>query len=467
MTMTATEWQAWRLDQRINRAGLPIDRGLVLGAITIDAEHRRRLIERACDLTGLDNPNSRDQLLEWLNGEDIEVDALRKADVAKLQGGELTDVVREVLTIRAELAKSSVKKYHALVEATGDDGRLRGCFQFNGAARTGRWAGRLFQPQNLPRGTLSADEVGAARDVIALGDYDFAAGLYPSVSDTLVSCIRSVIAAPEGKKLVVADFSSIETVVTAWAAECNSLLDVFRTGSDAYKQFAARLFNIDYAKVTKAQRQYTKPIVLGCCYMLGARGLVAYAEGYGVAMTEDEAKRAVATYRDQYPEIVRLWHELANAASLAIEHPGKAYKARKFVFKIEGDFLLLKLPSGRKLAYYKPAINPDGRYGAEITYMGNDGAHRWDRIGTHPGKITENLIQAIARDLLVAAMFNAAADPGLEIVGHVHDEIICLADEDDDTALDRLLGYMRAMPEWAGDAPIGAAGWQGAFYRKD
>jgi DNA polymerase len=293
MTMTEREWQAWHLDAEINRRGLPIDLNLVQAAIAIDTENRDRLIARAMELMGIENPNSRDQFLGWLRGEEVEVDALRKADVTALRAGDLEPHVREALEIRAELSKSSTKKYYALAGATGSDGRLRGCFQFNGAARTGRWAGRLFQPQNLPRGTIKPDHIGTARAAVKIGDYDLLATIYESVSDVLVSCVRTAIAAPPGKALVVADYASIETVMIAWAAECPSLLDVFCSGRDAYKDMAARLFKIPYDRVSKDQRNYAKPIVLGCGYMLGAKGMIAYAKGYGVEMSEAEVSAPI------------------------------------------------------------------------------------------------------------------------------------------------------------------------------
>lgn len=466
MTMTAYEWQAWQLDAEINRRGLPIDLDLVRAAIAIDTEHREQLTGRAMELMGIANPNSRDQFLDWLRGEEVDIDTLRKADVAALRAGELEPHVREALEIRADLSKSSTRKYHALADATGDDGRLRGCFQFNGAARTGRWAGRLFQPQNLPRGSIKPEYLGTARAAIKTADHDLLAAMYGSVSNVLVSCVRTAIAAPSGQMLVVSDYASIETVMIAWSAECPALLDVFRTGRDAYKDMAARLFRIPYDQVSKEQRNYAKPIVLGCGYMLGARGMIAYAKGYGVEMTEADAESAVAAYREGYPEVVHFWRLLDAAARRAIENPGKVYKAGRFRFKVEGDFLFLRLPSERKLAYYQPAINPDGRYGPEITYMGRDFGNAWDRIATHPGKICENIIQAIARDLLVEGLFQANRDPALEIVGHVHDEILALADEDDEGALDRLMAAMRRMPAWAEDAPVCAAGWTGPFYCK-
>jgi DNA polymerase len=466
MTMTEREWQAWHLDAEINRRGLPIDLDLVQAAIAIDTENRGRLMARAMELMGIENPNSRDQFLDWLRGEEVDVDTLRKADVASLRAGDLEPHVREALEIRSELSKSSTKKYYALADATGSDGRLRGCFQFNGAARTGRWAGRLFQPQNLPRGTIKPDFIGTARASVKTGDFDLLDTLYESVSDVLVSCVRTAIAAPPRKALVVADYASIETVMIAWAAECPTLLDVFRSGRDAYKDMAARLFKIPYDRVSKEQRNYAKPIVLGCGYMLGAKGMIAYAQGYGVEMTEADAQAAVAAYRDGYPEVAQFWRLLDAAARRAIENPGKIYKAGRFRFKVEADFLLLRLPSERKLAYYKPEINPGGRYGPEITYMGRDYGNTWDRINTHPGKICENVIQAVARDLLVDGLFHASGDIALEIVGHVHDEILALADADDEGALDRLMDAMRRMPAWAADAPVGAAGWIGQFYCK-
>ena len=467
MTMNSNEWAIWRLDQKINRAGLPIDLGLVHAAIAIDTDHRERLTARAAELMGIDNVNSRDQFIEWLAGEDVEVVTLRKADVAAMLDQEYPENVVEALQIRAELSKSSTKKYYSLADATGTDGRLRGCFQFNGAARTARWAGRLFQPQNLPRGNVKPEHIDTAREVVATGDYEFTSAMFGGVGDLLASCIRTVIAAPKGKQLVVADYSSIETVMIAWAAQCPALLAVFREGRDAYKDMAVRLFKVPYDKVTKAQRTYTKPIVLGCGYMLGAKGLVAYAQGYGVTMTEDEAAAAVRAYREGYPEVVTFWHTLDRAAKHVIANPGKVAKVGRFAFKVEGEFLFLKLPSGRKLAYHKPEIDPNGRYGPEITYMGVEFGHKWDRQSTHPGKITENIIQAVARDLLVEGLLNTDADGGLEIVGHVHDEILALADENDTTAVDRLIAAMCKLPAWAADAPVGAAGWAGPYYKKD
>lgn len=464
--MTAREWQGWQLDAAINRRGLPIDRALVAGAIQIDAAHRKALTARASTLMGIDNPNSRAQFLAWLQGEHIEVQTLRKAEVAALRADAQSDPVREALEIRAELSKTSVHKYQVLAAATASDGRLRGCFQFHGAARTGRWAGRLFQPQNLPRGSLAPEALDTARAALKLGDHAFVAASYGSVSDVLVSCVRTAIAAPEGKQLVVADYASIETVMLAWAAQCEALLSVFRQGRDAYKDMASRLFKVPYGSVSKAQRTYAKPIVLGCGYMLGARGMIDYAAGYGVRMSEHEAAAAVAAYREGYPEIVQFWRLLEAAARRAIEHPGKVFKAHRFRFKREGAFLLLALCSGRKLAYYQPAINLEGRFGPEITYMGRDYGSRWERIATHAGKLCENLIQAIARDLLLEGLFHAEATPGLEVVGHVHDEILALADAQDDAALDRLTHAMGQMPAWAADAPVHAEGWSGSFYCK-
>ena len=298
------------------------------------------------------------------------------------------------------------------------------------------------------------------------GDLEWVTALYPNVSDVLASCVRTAIAAPAGRQLIVADYASIETVMIAWAAECPALLNVFRSGRDAYKDMAARLFKIDYTAVTREQRAYAKPIVLGCGYMLGARGMIAYAKGFGISMTDAEAEVAVAAYREGYPEVVRFWHLLDAAARRAIENPGRVFKAGRFRFKADGEFLLLRLPSERKLAYYQPAINPDGRFGPEITYMGRDYGNRWDRIHTHPGKLCENIIQAVARDLLVQGLFNACAEPRLEVVGHVHDEIIALADVDDATAREGLRDCMRRIPGWAGDAPVDASAWAGPFYCK-
>lgn len=467
--MPAHEWALWALDQRINDRGLPVDRALVDAALRVDAGNRERLMARAREITGLANPNSREQLLAWLSDQGVEAEALTRADVDELISREgLTPEALEMLSIRRQLARTSVQKFQALARATGDDGRVRGCFQFYGA-RTGRWAGRIFQPQNIARGALPTPEAMAtAREAVLTGDAEFVGMAYDDdVTEVLASLIRPAIRAPEGRKLVVADYSSIESVMVAWAAGAGNMLDVFRDGRDIYKDFASRLFGVGYEAVTKKQRQFAKPAVLGAVYMLGARGLRAYAKNYGVELTDTEADRHIRTFREAYPAIPRFWARLADAAFACAAKDGATARVGAFLFRREGLWLFIDLPGGRSLAYRRPRIElVEGR--EAVCYDGVDNcARKWGRLTTHPGKLTENIVQAIARDVLKAGLTRAAADPGLAVVGHVHDEIIAEADADDEPALARLIGHMTAPIGWCADAPIRAAGWEGCFYRKD
>jgi DNA polymerase len=471
--LPAHEWASWARDQIINDRGLPVDVEFVHAAIKVDEANRAELLARASELTGLANPNSRAQLLGWLEGRGFPSETLRKNDVVDLlERDNLPADVREALTIRAELAKTSVTKYETMRDAAVG-GRLRGCFQFAGAGRTWRWAGRLIQPQNLPRGNLAPEHVLTARDVVLSGDAGLVRSIYGSVADVLSSLVRPAIKPPPGKVIVADDFSSIETVVLAWAADCESLLDVFRSGRCAYREMATRVFGCHYGDVDKAQRQYAKPIVLGCGYYLGAPGLVDYATQYRVDMTLDQAKAAVFAYRDAYPEIVRYWHRLDAAFRWAVTRARNGQAAtvgacrfRKVVDRA-GSWVAIDLPSGRSLWYYDPRII-DGKFGPGVTYLGVDSlTKKWRRQETHPGKVTENIVQAVARDLLDHALANLEGTPGHEIFGHVHDEILDLVDEEfGEVALDQCTAAMADLPYWF-DAPLGAKGSVLPFYMKD
>lgn len=462
------EWALWALDQRINDRGLPIDRELVEAAMKVDADNRAALLARAREITGLANPNSRDQLLAWLTRQGVEIEALTRADVDGLIDREgLTPEVVEMLEIRRQLARSSVSKYQAIARAMGDDRRVRGCFQFHGA-RTGRWAGRIVQPQNFSRGSLPTPKaMETARGIVLAGSAWLVETAYGDVSAVLASLVRAAIRAPEGRKLVVADYASIESVMVAWAAGEATMLEVFRARRDIYKDFATKLFGVPYDAVTKAQRQAAKPAVLGAVYMLGARGLRAYARNHGVELSEETARTHIRAFREAYPAIPRFWDRLAEAAFLCAERDGAQARVGAFLFHRVGEWLFIGLPGGRALAYRNPRVELVGER-ETVCYDGVDSyTHKWVRLTTHPGKLTENIVQAIARDVLKAGLMRANADPGLEIVGHVHDEIIALADADDAGALDRLIRAMTEPVDWCPDAPIRAEGWEGVFYRKD
>lgn len=463
-----SEWALWHLDQRINQRGLPVDLALVRGAMAVDAVNRERATEAVKDLTGIANPGSRNQLLSWLASQDVTPEDLTAGTVkGLLSDDELPERVREVLEHRQQLAASSTAKYEALARATGDDGRLRGTLKFYGA-HTGRWSGQLFQPQNLPRGNLSALDVETARAIVREGDIELLTLLYPNHSQVLGSLVRSAIVAPPGKMLVVADLSSIESVVLAWCAESQYLLDLFRSGRDPYTDFATLLFNIPYDQVTKQQRNLCKPATLGGGFGLGGPGLQAYAAGFGLVLTAEQASEQVRTFRAAYPDIPALWQALTTATFRAVAQPGIARYVSRCRYHVARGYLWCELPSGRFLAYRSPRVVTTATQWGEreqLSYLAREGKHI--RVNTFHGKLVENVVQAIARDILAEGLRRACADPGLEVVGSVHDEIICMADQDDAGALERLLGHMTAVPAWADGLPLKAAGWTGGVYRKD
>jgi DNA polymerase bacteriophage-type len=463
------EWRRWHLDQRINDRGLPIDLDLVRGALDIDENVRADLVARMREITGVENPNSRAQLIAWLGTHGVDTPTLTKQSVRDLLGLPQEDVVAELLRARLDLAKSSNTKYLAVERACDHDRRLRGCLQFMGASRTWRWAGRILQPQNLPQGNIEPALMPGAIDLVTRRDVESLDAIFGQPSGVLSSLIRATIRAPEGKMLVAADYASIESIVLAWVADCERLLDVFRSGRDVYRDFATALYRIEYDAVTKAQRKFSKPATLGCGYLLGARGLVAYADAMGVPMSEPEAKRCVATFRDTYHEIPALWQRLDEAARECIA-TGKPTSAGKIAFEWSRPFLRMILPSGRAISYLRPSIikveNEWGPPRSTIAYQGKDRTGAWGLVYTHPGKLTENAVQALARDLLAGGLEQSEA-AGVPVILHVHDEIVGEVDAGDTGALARLQSALAAPPAWAPDMPLKTSGFASAFYRKD
>ena len=460
--MPEREWSAWHQDQRINDTGMPIDRTLVESIQAIANTHQEQTTATVQALTGIDNPNSRNQLIDWIVARGVDVGDLQAATVRDLLADELPNDVRELLEHRQQLSRSSLAKFAALDRATCADDRLRGAFQFAGAGRTGRWAGRIFQPQNLPRPSIDDDEIATARELVKTVDAETMTMAYTDVSGVLSSLIRSAIAAPEGKLLAVADYASIETIMIAWCAESEYLLDLYRQGLDPYIDFATKIYKIPYERVTKQQRSFAKPAVLGCGYGLGGPGLKAYAESFGMGMSLKDAQRQVKVFRAAYADIPILWDQLDQAMRLAMKDRGKPVTAGRFTLRANKQFLMIQLPSGRSLYYYQPRIEDDGNR-SQLTYMGTEPG---TRVGTHPGKIVENLVQAVSRDLLVEGLRQVEA-AGFQIIGHVHDEILCEIDADDTDALDRLIAAMTRTPNWCQDAPVRAAGYVASYYKKD
>jgi len=461
--MPESEWAVWEIDQKINDAGIPVNATLADQIRWLSDKHREELIKRAQTLTGLVNPNSPPQLQGWLKAEGLDIDNMQAKTVDQALRRTKPGVVQEVLAIRQQLARSAVKKCDVVIGAEIKN-RIKGAFKYCGAD-THRWAGRIFQPQNLPRPTISTKDIHTARGIILNGtDIDTLSMLYDDVSSVLTSLIRAIIEAPDGKVLVVADYSSIESVMAAWCAESEYLLNLFRHGRDPYKDFATKIFNVKYEEVTKHQRSLAKPCVLGGQYGLGAAGLKRYAEAFGIELSDDDAKKQINAYREAYSDIPVMWNNLERAVFQAVQKPHEPVIAGRFSFLCDGRFLILTLPSGRALYYYQPSLEA-GRF------KGKDNFHYLSRgknkVGVHAGLLTENIVQSVSRDLLAIGVLHVAKDPGLEIVGHVHDEILALADEDDETALERMIAAMTQTPEWCPDAPIRAEGYIAKYYKKD
>lgn len=487
-----SEWDMYALDQEINDTGLPIDRQYVLNAIEMADRRKAEILQEMQDFTGLMNPGSVQQLLPWVQElgypfDDLQKDSVKKALREKDDNGMHEDAVR-ALEMRLTYNKSSIAKYNTIVQRILPDNRFRFAFQFCGASRTKRWAGRSLQPQNLPRTPKSIEDLPKllhATELIRANDYDGLDLYAGEPMNALSGLIRSAIRAPAGKKLVVCDLSSIETAVIAWLAQCVRLLKVFADKRCPYRDFAVDFFKLPYEKTLGTPRTQSKPAVLGCGYRLGGgdqkadgkkTGLWGYAENMGVMMSREDAHKAVNVYRTNFTEVCDLWtiYEGAVKRCLNTRRPVDCGLVK---FEHVKPFLVVTLPSGGKLYYYRPTIKKkvmktameDGEdWVVEgLHYEGKSQSRPWVEMDSHGGKLVENFVQAIARDLLKAGMRRARRE-GFLIVGHVHDEIICEQDEDDNYHNDALLRQCMIEPlRWAEGLPLNAAGWEGLVYRKD
>jgi DNA polymerase len=473
------EKRIFALDQEINARGLPVDMDFVRKASKIVEEERADLTKEFVELTGLDNPNSVSQLLEWLKTKGYPYGSLGKKWVDKaLSTVDVTEALcRRGLELRQLLAKSSTAKLQALLNLTGPDGRLRNSYSYGGAARTLRWSGRGFQPQNISRPTIK--DVTGATAAILTGDREAVRTFGPPL-DAVVSCLRGALCAPPGKQFVVCDLSSIEVVVLGWLVGCSSILKVFEDGRDPYVQFATMLYGLPYDQITKEQRQISKPPVLGCGYGLGGgddaidkngdairTGLWGYSQGMGVETTREQAHEAVELYRNAYPEIPRAWRKWENAAIAAVRTGEKQTVGGNITFGcVKGKLLWIALPSGRRLSYVRPRLETEEGFGSDkLSYEGQIiGAH-WGRIHTWGGKFAEQLTQATARDVLAEGMLRATA-AGFTICGHSHDEIIALEDVGSPLNLTKLREAMITRPTWGPDLVLNADGYCAERYRK-
>lgn len=619
--MPAHEWELWHIDQEINFRGLAIDTELVDAALAVNEMVQEILKKEMKRTTKLANPNSTTQLLPWLQERGYPHDDLRKANVekslkqyvdfaAEVDGAQeppFDAEVARVLDLRLLTSRTSIKKYDALKNSTTLEPRMYGVFQFAGAGRTWRWAGRRFQPQNLPRGIFKTEqEMSIAIHAVKTLNLQYLDAMYDmeNIPDVLASLIRNCVTASPGKVLTVADLSSIESVMLAWAANSEYMLDLFRQGLDIYKDFATHWLKVPYNEVTKAMRQLCKPPSLGCfaaetqvltlrgwvyivnvtaddwlwdgeqwvqhdgvvfqghkttvnahgvratpdhliltsvgwipwddalhnihlatggevvneygvrhtystevydvlnagprnrftvltdqgpiivhnCgYLLGAKGLMAYADAMGVKLTKEEAKAAVKTYRTAYPDVPQFWNDLDEAARLCISTGQSVTVNGKFRFRMQKPCMMIDLPSGRSLCYVRPKLEErlfrfedidtgeiKERWQVSICYEGrNQTTGRWERIATHAGKITENIVQAIARDILAEGMRNVHCEmPDADMVLHVHDELGAET-PNEPVYLERLQELMTRPPAWGLDIPLGSAGFQNSFYLKD
>lgn len=452
-------WDEYHIDQEINDRGIRVDMPFVEQAIAVDELSRKRLTAAMKELTDLENPNSVSQMKEWLSGNGLETDTLGKKAVAALI--EETDgEVSEALSFRQQLAKSSVKKYQAMQNAACADDRCRGMFQFYGANRTGRFAGRLVQLQNLPQNHMT--DLEQARSLVRLGNMDALDMLYDDIPDMLSQLIRTAFIPSDGQKFYVADFSAIEARVIAWFAGEDWRTQVFQDGGDIYCASASQMFKVPVEKhgVNGHLRQKGKIAELALGYG-GSVGALKAMGAIDMGLAEEELQPLVNAWRQSNPHIVRFWWDVDSAVKKAIkEHQPQTVKGVKFYY--QSGMLFILLPSGRRLAYVKPRMG-ENRFGGEsVTYEGVGGTKKWERIESYGPKFVENIVQATSRDILMYAMKTLRC---CEIVAHVHDEIIIEADPK--MSLEVLCEQMAHVPPWADGLLLRADGYVCDFYKKD
>ena len=455
------EWRNYHLDQRINDRGIMLDMDLVCSAIACDEQFKQTHLEQAKTITGLDNPNSPAQLKGWLAEQGVEAESLSKANVRDLLAHAEGDV-QEALALRLELAKSSVKKYTAMEKAVCKDGRARGLIQFYGAPRTGRYAGRLIQVQNLPQNHLP--DLPQARQLVRSGDFAAVDVLYDSVPLVLSELIRTAFVPKPGYRFFVADFSAIEARVIAWLAGESWRQNVFIDGGDIYCASAEQMFHVPVRKhgpnAHLRQKGKIAELALGYGGSVGALKAMGALE---MGLPERELQPLVDSWRSANPCIVTLWWAVDRAVKEAVRDLTIS-STHGILFRYERGYLFITLPSGRELAYVKPRIG-ENRFGGEsVTYEGTSTTKKWDRLESYGPKFVENIVQATARDILAEAMLRLEAR-GYRIVMHVHDEVVIEAP--DGTSLGEICTLMGQTPRWAEGLVLNAEGYECLFYKKE
>lgn len=468
----------WETDLLINARGVAVDMDFCEGALELGETIRAQLTDEAVQLSGLQNPNSVKQLARWLSAETgDDITSLCKETIKELLGRDNADHVQRMLEIRQELGKTSTKKYDAIEAAVCDDGRVRGLLQFYGANRTGRWAGRLVQVQNLPR--TYTEPLEFARELVKGRKLDALRTVYGSPNDTLSQLIRTAFVAAPGNVLIDADFSAIEARVISWLADEEWRLEVFRTHGKIYEASASQMFGVPLERIKKGNPEYSlrqrgKVAELALGYQGGVPAMRQMDTGKLLAdLPDEEIKDIVDKWRNTNPKIRNLWYSFNDAAIRVIQNGG-SLRVRCCTFARECDCIrgttcmTISLPSGRKLYYVEPSVGENRWGGPSITYMGVNDKNKWGRIETYGGKLVENVVQAIARDCLAQAIEHLEA-AGLPVVFHIHDEVVIdtAAFDTNDAMLDKVVKIMSTPIPWAEGLPLGADGWVGAFFKKD
>lgn len=471
--MPEEEIRQWQMDVRMNAFGVRADSDLISGALAVNDISEAKLFEEACRLTGLANPNSTQQLLAWLEGRGMVLTNLQKETVSEtLQSDELHPDIRRVLEIRQQLGKTSIKKYETMSYAMCGDGRIRGLTQYYGANRTGRWAGRLVQMQNLPRNYLKT--LDYARGLVKKQNYGGVKLLYGNVPDTLSQLIRTAFIPSEGYKLVVADFSAIEARVISWLAGEQWVNEVFATHGKIYEATASQMFHVPVERIVKGNPEYSlrqkgKVATLALGYQGGTNALIAMG-ALNMGLTEEELPDIVQRWRGANRRICDLWYSVEQAA-LTVMQTAQPQAIHGLIFSLEGDmiygqcFLTVQLPSGRKLFYPKPFLqeNQFGKMAVHYYSVGQN-TKKWEATSTYGGKMTENIVQAIARDCLAETLKRIDAK-GLQVVFHVHDEVII--DAPMDTTVEEVCSLMAEPIPWAPGLILKGAGFESGYYMKD
>lgn len=471
-TFTETERSVYILDQEINDRGVEIDLQLVEAILQYNDAYSETLYSRAKMLSGLENPNSRKQLLAWLKEQGIDADNTQKATVKDLLEGDLDADITEMLKLRQEMAKSSLSKYNIMDRTTCADGRIRGTLQYYGANRTGRWAGRLVQVQNLPKTFLK--ELGALRDLVKRGDFETLEVTYDAIVDLFSQLIRTAFIPKEGCQFAVCDFSAIEARVVAWLANEKWRLEVFATHGKIYEAAASNMFKIPIEEITKTLRSKGKVSELSCAYG-GSSGALIRMGALDMGLQEEELPGLVKAWRNASPSITRLWKNVEACVKRVIDIPDARINLKSLhkdcpvdvFFSMNGKTMEIELPSGRKLCYYNASVRGDGPY-ARIVYDGPDQkTKKWLKAESYGAKMVENIIQAIARDCLAESMLRIDA-LGLPIAFHVHDEVIVeVPSEEAEGTLKNMQRVMAEPIDWAPGLKLSAAGFCCDFYLKD